>query len=168
MLKRSHPAPAPAARRQRGVALIEALVSALLFMVGVLSLVGLQAGMLRASSDSRYRGEASYLADKLAGQIWVDQGADQAGVANYAIPAESDPTSACTCDLDYAACQAWSAEVKHALPNGSCAVDTSLAPAVTITVSWKLPGEDASTLPLDGRPPGGNTHQLQLTTVVSD
>jgi type IV pilus assembly protein PilV len=57
---------------QRGVVLLEALVSILLFSMGVLALVGLQAAMIKNNSDSKYRAEASYIAQQWIGRMWAD------------------------------------------------------------------------------------------------
>jgi type IV pilus assembly protein PilV len=60
---------------QRGVVLLEALVSILLFSMGVLALVGLQAAMIKNNSDSKFRAEASYIAQQKIGMLWADPNA---------------------------------------------------------------------------------------------
>lgn len=62
-------------RHQSGVLLIEALIGMLIFSVGILALVGLQAVALKATDDARYRADASYLANALIGQMWADANA---------------------------------------------------------------------------------------------
>jgi type IV pilus assembly protein PilV len=57
---------------QRGVVLLEALVAILLFSMGVLALVGLQAAMIKNTSDSKFRAEASYIAQQKIGMLWAD------------------------------------------------------------------------------------------------
>ena len=46
-------------KQQRGIALIEVLVAVLLFALGILALVGLQASMNKNVTQAKLRGEAS-------------------------------------------------------------------------------------------------------------
>ena len=57
---------------QQGVVLLEALIAMLIFSMGVLALVGLQAAMIKNTSDSKYRAEASFIAQQRIGMIWAD------------------------------------------------------------------------------------------------
>ena len=56
---------------QRGVVLIEALVAILIFSVGILAIVGLQANMIKNTAEAKYRSEASYIAN-LASYVETD------------------------------------------------------------------------------------------------
>ena len=47
---------------QQGVVLLEAMIAILIFSVGVLAIVGLQAAMIKNTSESKYRADASYIA----------------------------------------------------------------------------------------------------------
>lgn len=60
------------ARQQTGAYLLEALIGMLIFSIGVLGIVGLQATSLRTTSDSALRAEAVFAANKLIGQMWAD------------------------------------------------------------------------------------------------
>ena len=51
--------------------LLEVLIALLVFSVGVLGLVGLQANSMQQSTQSRYHTEAMLLANDLTGQMWV-------------------------------------------------------------------------------------------------
>ena len=62
----------PAPARQQGVVLLEALIAILIFSLGILGLVGLQAGMVKGTSEAKYRAEASYVAQREIGRIWAD------------------------------------------------------------------------------------------------
>lgn len=64
---------------QSGVMLIEALVAVLIFSIGILALIGLQATMIASSSEAKYRSEASFIAQNRIGEIW----ADPANAVNY-------------------------------------------------------------------------------------
>lgn len=61
-------------KRQNGVVILEVLVSIVIFAVGVLGIVGLQAVTAKAGVDARFRTEAATLADELVAraQIWSD------------------------------------------------------------------------------------------------
>lgn len=105
---------------QRGVALLEALVSILLFSMGVLALVGLQSTMIKNTSDSQYRSQASYIAQQWLGIMWAD-------------PATADlPLNAInSSDPRY--------NIPDLLPNGTRTVTVS-GNQVTVTINWQLPG----------------------------
>ena len=47
-------------RRQGGFMLIEALIAILIFSIGILGIVGLQAAAVNQSTDARYRSEAAF------------------------------------------------------------------------------------------------------------
>ena len=115
-------------RTQAGVALIEALVSVVMLALGVLALIGLQASMNANVTEAKYRAEASYLANELVGQMWVDQ----LNLASYAVA-----SGACT--ASYGNCTDWLTKVGKRLPAGSATVVIN-GVEVTITVTWQTPG----------------------------
>jgi type IV pilus assembly protein PilV len=78
-ITQSHARPAPR-RRNRGSALIEAVVALVLFSAGIVGLIGLQARMVTAQSDAKYRADAVYLVSELVGAMW----ADRPNLASYA------------------------------------------------------------------------------------
>ena len=57
---------------QRGSFLIEALIGILIFSLGILALVGMQAAAISAQSDARYRTEASNLAQQMVNTMWLN------------------------------------------------------------------------------------------------
>jgi type IV pilus assembly protein PilV len=59
-------------RAQEGAFLLEALIGILIFSLGVLGIVGLQAQSIRLTNDAEYRAEAVYLANSLISQMWAD------------------------------------------------------------------------------------------------
>jgi type IV pilus assembly protein PilV len=120
------------ASQQKGVMLLEALVGILIFSIGILAMLGMQAVGIRSTIDSKYRSEAAYLANEIVGQMWVDR----ANIASY------DDTGA-----GNARRTAWNTEVTGLLPQDP-ANPTSTAPQITISgrqatvvVRWKRPGE---------------------------
>lgn len=64
---------------QSGIMLIEALIGLLLFSIGLIALMGLQANALATMGESKYRAEASFVADGIV----ADMRADAAYVAAY-------------------------------------------------------------------------------------
>ena len=52
--------------------MIEVLVAVLLFAIGILGIVGLQASMVQAQTDSKVRAEAANLVDEVATLMWSD------------------------------------------------------------------------------------------------
>jgi type IV pilus assembly protein PilV len=69
-------------RTQAGVMLLEALLAILIFSVGILAVVGMQASAVQDLSEAKYRSDAAFLANQVIGDIW----ANSANVAQYAYP----------------------------------------------------------------------------------
>jgi type IV pilus assembly protein PilV len=61
----------PGCRAQRGVALIEALISILIFAFGVLGLMGLEARAINFSVDAEDRNRAALFASEVASTLWL-------------------------------------------------------------------------------------------------
>lgn len=118
--------PAPRSARvrtaQHGAALLEALVAILLLMLGILALIGLQGRMVSASTEAQMRGEATFLADQLIGQMSVDQG----NLADYVTSSGSCTSANCT---------AWLANVASTLPSGTATVTVTNS-LVNVQVNW--------------------------------
>ena len=139
--------------RQRGVFMIEAMVGILIFSVGILALIALQASAISAQSDAQYRSEAAHRADQIASQMQlnVNRSTDalkQAAVAGF----EYNVTTNSTCNFSGGLTTApntvvtdWVASVTAgatALP-GTTTSMVQILPAtgtfnrVTINVCWK-------------------------------
>lgn len=121
-----------AVRAQGGALLLEVLISILIFSIGVLALVGLQARMTSAQSESKYRADASYLANEVVGLMW----SDLSNRASYnALSCASHPR-----------CNDWLEKVSSTLPNGNGAISIdATSQEVTITVTWEHGGEGTRT-----------------------
>ncbi len=61
----------PRLRSQAGSMLLEAFIAILIFSMGILAIVGMQASAIKSSADAGYRSEASLLANELIGNMWV-------------------------------------------------------------------------------------------------
>jgi type IV pilus assembly protein PilV len=59
--------------RQSGVALLEVLVSILLFSLGILGLIGLEARAISLSTDAEDRNRAALLANDIASAMWLSK-----------------------------------------------------------------------------------------------
>ncbi len=69
-----------ASRSQHGVMLLEALIGILIFSVGILAMVGMQAAAFSASADAKSRSEAAAFANQIISEIWM--GVDRTTAAN--------------------------------------------------------------------------------------
>src|SRR5690242_15134054 len=99
-----------ATARQAGFALIEVLVSVLLFAIGILGIVGLQATMTQTQTESKVRADAANLVDELATVMWGELG-NQNTMANLA----GFTSGGCSAN---AACNAWLTKMRKTLPGG--------------------------------------------------
>lgn len=106
--------------RQGGVALIEVLISLLIFSFGILGLIGLQARAITLSGDAEDRNRAALLANEVASIMWLTR--------SVTLPA--------------ATLTAWQARVKDAkqdgLPGGDGTV-TVTANSADIEIKWTPP-----------------------------
>jgi len=128
--------------RHDGFALLEALVAMLVFALGILGMVGLQASMTREQTAAKLRSDAAYLAGEFVGNMWGD------------IPNIGQYSSA-NCN-GYARCRDWLNKVAATMPGGSATL--VLTPGigftdVSVTVIWVLPG--------------GEQHQYTAVTTVA-
>jgi type IV pilus assembly protein PilV len=108
---------------QGGVMLIEALVAILLFSLGVVAVMGMQAVSIEQVSQAKYRTDASYLANQITGKMWVDQ----ANIASYATSTYSGRT-------------AWNTVVANTLPQGTGTIAVN-GTVVTVTINWQTPND---------------------------
>lgn len=133
-------------KQQRGSALLEALIAILIFSMGVIALMGLQAASIKNSIDAKYRADASYLANQIIGQMWVDR----ANLDNYAhnpiVGTVCAPTG--TASTLTKVTTDWLPQIAAALPGATSAkqqisVTTPLANTrqVTVTICWQGPQE---------------------------
>ncbi len=127
----------------RGFALIEVLVSLVIFTLGVVGLVGMQTRALQASTDAQDRNIAALLANSLTSEMWV---------VKSTAPGDSVVT-------------AWKAQVEASLPNGEGDVMQNTAGTdATISVKWLSPTRK----PVSSDPanPGGEEKNQFITKVV--
>lgn len=132
---------------QQGSAILEALISILIFSIGILSLMNLQAASIKNSSDARYRADATYLANQIIGQMWVDRG-NISAYAHKPAGAACAPTGAASGNSNVTA---WLAQASTLLPGASSAnqqitvgaLTSSNAYPITVTICWQAPQDSA-------------------------
>ncbi|MCA1248279.1 hypothetical protein [Massilia sp. MS-15] len=132
--------PAPP-RAQRGIALLEALLAAVILAIGLLGTIGLQARSYAALSDAGMRAEAAIAANKLLGIM----NTDISHLEDYALEADGEPS---------ARLAQWHEETVRLIPGAR----------ITIAVT---PGEDATPAAVDiairwqrKADTPGNTHRI--------
>jgi len=103
---------------QQGVVIIEALIAILIFSMGILALVGLQATMLQNTTASKFRSDASYIAQQRIGLMWADP-------ANIVLASNSS--------------------LAPALPGGLITITQPTPGQFQVNVGWTAPGETALT-----------------------
>lgn len=112
--------------RQGGFSLLEALVSIIIFSVGVMGLVGIQARAMEYSMDSDDRNRAALLANELASQMWTTK----------------------TTNLPPATLTTWAAKVadptQGGLASGVGSVSLDANNVATISIAWTAPGHGSS------------------------
>ncbi len=134
--------------RQAGSMVIEAMVSILLFSIGILALIGTATTATTNVGEAKYRVDASLLAEQLIGQMWASNRTQTALQAQFGSPSG-------------AAYLTWAqssvaAALPGVAPNLMPTVSVSaVAPAVatmppapnssyvTITIQWQAPADKA-------------------------
>lgn len=133
----------PAPNGQRGIVLLEALVALLIFSVGVLGLIGLQATSVKQASAAEYRSTAVLQANDLVSRMWVSDRTDLILQAQFVTDGDGY--------------KAWKDAWASALPGtgvtgnkptvtivgqtkgATATLGTNL---VTITIYWQAPGDE--------------------------
>ncbi|MBA2674664.1 type IV pilus modification protein PilV [Ramlibacter sp.] len=129
-------------KAQGGFTLIEVLVSVLLFSIGILGAVGMQARAIRMSTDAQQRAEAAFLADQLLARLLISNKSTSSTFNHYATvgatcaPGGSASTNAVVTE--------WLADVTATLPRAQAdeqqvIVSGGSTPPdeVTIRLCWK-------------------------------
>jgi type IV pilus assembly protein PilV len=123
-------------RRQSGSMLLEALIAILVFSLGILSIIGMQATSIKLSGDAKYRADASLLANQLIGQMWVDDRTTAILQSKYNSPNGTAYTA-------WLGSTANEGTVRKLLPEATATVTvvpitgvTTNSSLVTVTLSW--------------------------------
>jgi type IV pilus assembly protein PilV len=121
-------------KTQSGAMMLEALIGILIFSTGILALIGMQALAIGYSADAKYRADASFLANQIIAEIWVDR----AAIANYAYAGSGTVP---------AALSSWVTTVESSLPGAASykpivTVDATTG-QVSVTVRWRPPNSES-------------------------
>jgi type IV pilus assembly protein PilV len=100
---------------QRGGSLLEALITVLIFSIGILGIVGLEAAKIKDTSDAKYRLDSSFIAQQRVGQMWADPN-------NLASYAEENT------------------DISDLLPGGTRTTNLPGPGQVQVVVTWQQPG----------------------------
>jgi len=139
------------ATAQQGSSLLEALVAILIFSMGVLALISLQAVSIKNSIDAKYRADASYLANQIVAQMWVDR-SNIDSYGHYQTGAICAPfTGSASANAKVSdATTGWVAQVVRLLP-GAATDKTQIQVStvgttkrVKVTVCWQGPQETSA------------------------
>lgn len=130
------------AAAQHGFSMIEVLVSVLVFSLGIIALIGLQATAVRVSSDARDRGTAAFLADQILARMLISDPATAASFAHHPVGAtQCAPTGAASPNPTVST---WLLEVNRQLPNASAAqqqIVVGAAGQITVRLCWQRQNE---------------------------
>jgi type IV pilus assembly protein PilV len=119
------------ANRQRGIALVEALVAILIFSFGVLGLIALESKAVNFSVNSEDRNRAALFASEVASAMWTAGSVDTVGNAQLA-----------------AQNAVWQVNIGNptttGLTNGTLTFAAVTAKSVDITITWRPPADIAN------------------------
>jgi type IV pilus assembly protein PilV len=122
---------APSHSAQKGIVLLESLIAVLIFSMGILAIAGLQAAMVKNTSDAKYRSDAAFIAQQRLGVMW----ADPDNLANY-VEADTD--------------------ISTLLPDGKRTVTLpAVGGEVSVVVTWQVPGQALHNFSTNARITGG-------------
>ncbi len=134
----------PHRARQAGFTMIEVLVALLVFSLGVLALVSIQATATRMAGDARDRAVATFLADQLLARMLI---ADATTASSF----QHQPTGTTACNpsgtaSSNAVVTGWLGEVAQQLPNATSALQQvvvippsppEITARVIVTLCWQ-------------------------------
>jgi type IV pilus assembly protein PilV len=146
--------------RQSGIALLEALIGILLFSLGILAMISMQAASINAVSDSQYRIEAVNASNQLLAQMWMAVDRTSAASVQASLLTFEHQTSGLPNECNFSGATATNATVAawlnrlHSggaggtplLPGATNAmqqidIDTGVRNRVTITLCWNAPSD---------------------------
>lgn len=138
-------------RTDRGFTLIEVLVSVVVFSLGVLGLVRLQATAVKMSTDARQRAEATFLADQLLARMLISDPATASTFAHHPDGGSCAPTGAASTN---AMVSDWLAQVSATFPAAGADAQQVIVNGndVTVRLCWQNgPNDPAHSLEVTNR-----------------
>ena len=132
--------------------MIEALMAILIFSLGILGMVGVNALAVSSQSDARYRTDANEYATQIINQMWlsVDRTSGAATPASLAV--FNHQTTGTNCPFSGSASGSslvadWAVAAAAGLPGATAAMQQVVVGSaaepneVTVTLCWKAPGD---------------------------
>lgn len=134
---------------QQGAMLLEALLAILIFSIGILAVIGMQAASVKAVADAKYRADAAFLANQIIGDMWTNR----PSLASYSYNGGAPS----------AVLSGWIGKVQSTLPGVSNSTNNPIIilganNMVTVTVRWQ-PAKVQSGL--------ANTHRYVVVTSIN-
>jgi type IV pilus assembly protein PilV len=138
------------ARLQQGVMLLEAMIAVVIFSLGVLALVGLQSVAVREVTESKARSDASYMADRVLGDLATLNLATGSANASTLLTdfAGNYTATVAPPSADPVLFAAWQTQLARTLPDGRLTISIESTPdpikagesvrAATIEVRWAI------------------------------
>jgi type IV pilus assembly protein PilV len=124
---------------QRGMTLVEVLVTLLIISVGLLGVGALQLTSLRNNYDAFVRSQAAVLSSEIIDRMRANRDAARGGAYNVALGPHTATSTPAETDLT-----AWKAALAAAMPNGDGQVAIDAATLmITVTIQWGERGEAA-------------------------
>lgn len=123
---------------QQGVMLLEALVGILIFSIGILAVVGMQAMAVKTVAESKYRMDASFLANEVIGDMWLNK----SNLSSYVYSGGAYPS----------VLTEWGARLERALPGVAAnppKIEIGAGNIITVTIYWQHPEEAKADSPPD-------------------
>ena len=134
--------------RQAGVMLLEALIAILIFSIGILAIVGMQATAIQNMGEAKYRSDAAFLANQLIADMWSNSGTTALPGSYLPGYAYSGSGTVPTLVLN------WMNTVQSKLPGVNVTTKTNLPiitiganNVVTVTMRWKEGRDVTATSP---------------------
>src|SRR5262249_31762025 len=142
---------------QSGYMLLEVLIGILVFSLGILGLLGMQAIATKSVLDARSRSEAGKYASQLIGEMWLNR----ANLTSYAYPGSGSVPSVLQAWHNQVTC-AGSPTPPYCLPGAGTAGNL---PVIVINNPPTLAGTGASgneiSITIYWQAPGGDKHSYQ-------
>ncbi len=135
--------------KQRGVMLLEALIGILVFSLGILAMVGMQAVAIGHSGQSKYRADAGFAVNKLFASMWVDTDGNMSQYATSGTKFNSWKTDEIDRYLPGAASTATVTIATFTATPISDAVPTLPVTGynIAVRIEWRAPNESSSNPP---------------------
>jgi type IV pilus assembly protein PilV len=134
--------------KQGGVMLLEAMLAILIFSLGVLAIVGMQATAVQDLGESKYRTDAALLANQVLADMW----GNSQNLAAYAYPGGG----AVPPEI-----QDWLGSVQAKLPGATAfppIITVAASNQVTVTVRWRAARETGT---------GAAPHRFQTVAYIT-